>query len=45
MGTNTVVSRDNLKNLVFVDHTKEQEEQEESGYAQREPLTPEDFID
>lgn len=45
MGTNTVVSRENLKNLVFIDHTKEHEEQEESGYVQREPLRPEDLID
>ena len=46
MGTNTVVSREDLKNLVFVDHTKEHEAQEESGeLPSRQPLTPEDFID
>ena len=28
MGTNTVVSRENLHNLVFVDHTAEHEAQE-----------------
>ena len=31
MGTNTVVSRENLHNLVFVDHTAEHEAQEETG--------------
>ena len=46
MGTNTVVSREDLKHLVFVDHTKEHEAQEESGDMSRhQPLTPEDFID
>ena len=45
MGTNTVVSRENLKHLVFVDHTKEHEAQEETGVSARQPLRPEDFID
>ena len=46
MGTNTVVSKENLRHLVFVDHTKEHEAQEEAGDIQRrEPLRPEDFID
>ena len=46
MGTNTVVSRENLRHLVFVDHTKEHEAQEETGDVQRnQPLRPEDFID
>ena len=45
MGTNTVVSRENLKHLVFTDHTAEHEAQEETGFGSREPLRPEDFID
>ena len=46
MGTNTVVSREALRSLVFVDHTKEHEAQEETGDVGRhEPLRPEDFID
>ena len=45
MGTNTVVSRENLSKIVFVDHTAEHEAQEEAGGAGREPLRPEDFID
>ena len=48
MGTNTVVSRENLKNLVFVDHTAEHEAQEEAGFADRHdrsPLRPEEMID
>ncbi len=46
MGTNTVVSRDQLKNLVFTDHTAEHEAQEETGDVYRgKPLKPEDFID
>ena len=48
MGTNTVVSREQLKNLVFTDHTAEHEAQEESGdidSMRRQPLRPEDFID
>ncbi len=40
MGTNTVVSRENLHNLVFVDHTAEHEAQEETGDGRREPLRP-----
>ena len=39
MGTNTVVSREDLRNLTFVDHTAE------AGDGRREPLRPEDFID
>ena len=45
MGTNTVVSRENLKNLVFADHEAEQQAQEEAGLPGPEPLRPEDFID
>ena len=48
MGTNTVVSREELRNLVFTDHTAEHEAQEESGDVdsmRRQPLRPEDFID
>ena len=46
MGTNTVVSKEDLRHLVFVDRTKEHEAQEESGAVRRsEPLRPEDFID
>ena len=45
MGTNTVVSREMLKHLVFTDHTAEHEAQEEAGFSNREPLRPEDFID
>ena len=45
MGTNTVVSRENLKHLVFVDRTAGHEAQEETGFKSREPLRPEDFID
>lgn len=45
MGTNTVVSRENLKSLVFVDHAAEHEAQEETGMPDRMPLRPEDFID
>ena len=45
MGTNTVVSRENLQHLTFVDRTVEHEAQEEAGLPSREPLRPEDFID
>ena len=45
MGTNTVVSREDLHKLVFVDHTAEHEAQEETGDGRHEPLTPEDFVD
>ena len=44
MGTNTVVSRENLHKLTFIDHTT-QEEQEETTGGRREPLRPEDLID
>ena len=46
MGTNTVVSREALKNLTFTDHTQEELSAEEAdvGFA-REPLLPEDSID
>ena len=33
MGTNTVVSREDLRNLTFVDHTAEHEAQEERATA------------
>lgn len=45
MGTNTVVSRENLGKLAFVDRLAEHEAQEESGEGWREPLSPEDFVD
>ena len=45
MGTNTVVSREDLHKLTFVDHTAEHEAQEETGDGRHEPLTPEDFVD
>lgn len=46
MGTNTVVSRESLKNIVFIDHEAEQQAQEEmGGDGRREPLRPEEFID
>lgn len=46
MGTNTVVSRESLKNIVFIDHEAEQQAQEETGGdGRREPLRPEEFID
>ena len=41
MGTNTVVSREDLAKLVFVDRTAAQEDAPERP----EPLRPEDFID
>ena len=42
MGTNTVISREDLRSLTFVDRTQEAEAEpgEETG-----PLRPEDFID
>ena len=43
MGTNTVVSREDLKNIVFVDRTVSQDD--ESVPARPEPLRPEEFID
>jgi len=45
MGTNTVVSRENLGKLVFIDHTAEQEAQDGQESGAIEPLRPEDFID
>ena len=45
MGTNTVVSRENLKYLVFTDPMAAHEAQEEAGAPAREPLRPEDFVD
>lgn len=44
MGTNTVVSRENLKNLVFTDYAAQTEAQEDGG-GEHQPLRPEDFID
>ena len=44
MGTNTVVSRENLRNLVFEDLTGEDGEQEDD-MGRGQPLTPEDFVD
>ena len=43
MGTNTVVSREDLKNIVFVDRTVSQDD--EDAPACPEPLRPEEFID
>lgn len=43
MGTNTVVSREDLKNIVFVDRTVSQDD--EDTPACPEPLRPEEFID
>lgn len=40
MGTNTVVSRENLHNLVFVDHTAEHEAQEETATAGASRFAP-----
>lgn len=47
MGTNTVVSREDLHRLTFIDRTadEEPEETEETGGGRREPLRPEDLID
>ena len=41
MGTNTVVSREDLKNIVFIDRTVPQEDEPERP----EPLRPEELID
>ena len=41
MGTNTVVSREDLKNIVFVDRTVPQEDEPKKP----EPLRPEELID
>ena len=43
MGTNTVVSREDLKNIVFVDRTVLQDD--EGSPKRPEPLRPEEFID
>ena len=43
MGTNTVVSREELRNLVFVDRTAGADDQAET--VRSAPLRPEDFID
>ena len=43
MGTNTVVSREDLKNIVFVDRTVSQDD--EDAPARPEPLRPEELID
>lgn len=46
MGTNSVVPREALSKLVFVDHTAEEEAREETDASGgREPLRPEDFVD
>ncbi len=45
MGTNSVVSREDLGRLRFVDRTAEHEAQEETGLPDHEPLRPEDLID
>ena len=42
MGTNTVVSREDLRALTFVDRTQPPPE---DGESERGPLRPEDFID
>ena len=43
MGTNTVVSREDLKNIVFVDRTVPQDD--EGTPTRPEPLRPEELID
>ena len=50
MGTNTVVSREDLHRLTFIDHTvdeqmEDMEDMEETGGERPEPLRPEDLID
>ena len=53
MGTNTVVSRENLHKLTFIDRTADEEMEslegmesmEETGGERREPLRPEELID
>lgn len=40
MGTNSVVSREDLKQIIFVDRTQEPEKAEKPG-----PLRPEEMID
>ena len=43
MGTNTVVSREDLKHIVFVDRTAGEEDSDAQLHSA--PLRPEDFID
>ena len=43
MGTNTVVSREDLKSIVFVDRTAVGDDQDTQIHSA--PLRPEDFID
>lgn len=45
MGTNSVVSREALKNLSFTDFTVEQERDAQEDSADNGPLRPEDMID
>ena len=45
MGTNTVVSREDLHRLTFVDHTDDDVQQEETDGERHGPLRPEDMID
>lgn len=42
MGTDTVVPREGLKNIVFVDRTASEDGEDETLPG---PLTPEDFVD
>ena len=43
MGTNTVVSREDLRSIVFVDRTVCEDDQ--NTQTRSAPLRPEDFID
>ena len=47
MGTNTVVSREELHKLAFIDRTADEgmESMEETGGERPEPLRPEELID
>ncbi len=46
MGTDSVVSREELKKLILIDPEGERENPEETDmHPQSGPLTPEDFID
>ena len=50
MGTNTVVSREDLHRLTFIDRTADEDMEslqsmEETGGERPEPLRPEDLID
>lgn len=45
MGTNTVVSRENLHKLTFIDHTAGEDMQQETDGLMRGPLRPEEFMD